>query len=64
MNDKHEGRLYMPGQESLKHRRDEDHCIVPYSYWNNLYAEKSDILDEFKNLNSEIVFDNQGKGKK
>ena len=62
VKDEDYGTVYMTDEEFLEHGKDADHWIVPSPDWNTLYAEKSNILDGFKSVQNERVFDNQGKG--
>ena len=50
----------MPGDDLLEHGKDVDHWIVTSSDWNTHYAEKSNMLDEFKSVKGEILFDHKG----
>ena len=42
----------------MKHVKYTDQLIVPYSEWNNLYTEKSEMIDELNIVKDEILLDN------
>ena len=44
------GTVYVPAKDFLEHSKDVDRWIVPYLYWNNIYVENINILNEFKNV--------------
>ena len=51
----------MPEEDSLRHGKVTDSCIVTPSDWNTLYEYMRNIIDELNVMKGERLFDNKGK---
>lgn len=56
------GSKYMTDEEFMEFGKDADIWIYPSSDFNDIYASNKDMLDNFKSVMDEEVYDNQGQG--
>ena len=56
------GFVYLNDEEFLEFGKDADVFIFPAFIWDSLYEEKKAMLDQFKSVQNQKVFDVQGQG--
>jgi iron complex transport system substrate-binding protein len=53
---------YLNDEEMLELGKDADVWIYSSQFWDTMYAEKKDVVDQFKSVQNQQVYDTQGMG--
>ena len=56
------GFCYLNDEEFLEFGKDADIWIYSSQFWDDMYEQKKDIVDQFKSVQNQQVYDTQGQG--